>query len=50
MIQFINVSKVYGNKVVALRDINIKIEKGEFLFWWDPAAPVNPPLSAYCSG
>ncbi len=37
MIQFINVSKVYGNKVVALRDINIKIEKGEFLFLVGPS-------------
>lgn len=32
MIQFVNVSKIYNNKVVALRDINIKIEKGEFVF------------------
>jgi cell division transport system ATP-binding protein len=37
LIQFINVSKVYGNKVVALRDINIKIEKGEFLFLVGPS-------------
>lgn len=32
MIQFVNVSKIYNNKVVALRDINVKIEKGEFVF------------------
>jgi cell division transport system ATP-binding protein len=32
LIQFVNVSKIYNNKVVALRDINVKIEKGEFVF------------------
>ncbi|HHX51087.1 MAG TPA: cell division ATP-binding protein FtsE, partial [Clostridia bacterium] len=37
MIQFVNVSKIYGNKVVALHDINIKIEKGEFLFLVGPS-------------
>ena len=49
MIQFINVSKVYGNKVVALRDINIKIEKGEFLLV-GPSGAGKSTLSAYCSG
>lgn len=37
MIQFVNVSKIYGDKVVALHDINIKIEKGEFLFLVGPS-------------
>ncbi|NLC77685.1 MAG: cell division ATP-binding protein FtsE [Clostridia bacterium] len=32
MIQFVNVSKIYNNKVVALRDVSVKIEKGEFVF------------------
>lgn len=32
MIKFINVSKEYGNKVKALSDIRINIDKGEFVF------------------
>lgn len=32
MIQFVNVTKIYNNKVVALKDISVKIEKGEFVF------------------
>ncbi|KGG80245.1 cell division ATP-binding protein FtsE [Caloranaerobacter azorensis] len=32
MIDFINVSKVYGNGVKALSNINIHIDKGEFVF------------------
>ncbi len=32
MIQFQQVSKVYGNGVVALNNINLYIEKGEFVF------------------
>ena len=30
MIEFINVSKEYDNGVHALKDVNIKIENGEF--------------------
>lgn len=32
MIEFNNVSKKYDNGTAALKDINIKIEKGEFVF------------------
>lgn len=32
MIEFKNVSKVYDNNVTALKDVNIKIERGEFVF------------------
>ena len=32
MIEFINVSKEYDNGVQALKDVNIKIENGEFVF------------------
>lgn len=32
LIQFVNVTKIYNNKVVALKDISVKIEKGEFVF------------------
>jgi cell division transport system ATP-binding protein len=32
MIEFKNVTKIYDNNVTALKDINIKIEKGEFVF------------------
>jgi cell division transport system ATP-binding protein len=31
MIQFVNVSKVYPNGAVALEDVNLEIEKGEFI-------------------
>ena len=32
MIQFKNVTKKYDNKTTALSDVNINIEKGEFVF------------------
>ncbi len=32
MIEFINVTKKYPNGTMALKDINLKIEKGEFVF------------------
>ncbi len=32
MIEFTNVSKVYANGTKALKDINLKIDKGEFVF------------------
>ncbi len=32
MIEFNNVTKRYGNKITALSDVNITIEKGEFVF------------------
>ena len=32
MIEFTNVSKVYANGTNALKDINLKIDKGEFVF------------------
>ena len=32
MIEFSNVSKVYKNGTEALRDVNLKVEKGEFVF------------------
>lgn len=37
MIKFKNVSKLYENKVKALTDINIDIEKGEFVFLVGPS-------------
>ena len=32
MIEFKNVTKKYGNKITALNDVNITIDKGEFVF------------------
>jgi cell division transport system ATP-binding protein len=37
MIEFINVNKKYDHDVVALENINIKIEKGEFVFLVGPS-------------
>lgn len=37
MIEFKNVSKVYDNNVTALKDINIRIERGEFVFLVGPS-------------
>lgn len=37
MIEFKNVSKVYDNNVTALKDVNIKIERGEFVFLVGPS-------------
>lgn len=37
MIEFINVTKKYNHSVVALENINIKIDKGEFVFLAGPS-------------
>lgn len=37
MIEFKNVSKVYDNNVTALSNINLRIEKGEFVFLVGPS-------------
>ena len=37
MIQFVNVSKEYKNGVKALSNVNLSIEKGEFVFLWVPS-------------
>lgn len=38
MIQLLNVSKIYANGAKALYDINVKIEKGEFVFLVGPSS------------
>lgn len=37
MIQFFNVTKVYNQNIYALKDINVKIDKGEFVFLVGPS-------------
>ena len=37
MIEFINVSKVYDNKIYALNEVNVVIDKGEFVFLVGPS-------------
>ncbi len=37
MIQFCNVTKAYDNGIIALDNINVKIEKGEFIFLVGPS-------------
>ena len=37
MIQFVNICKKYSHDVLALQDVNIKIEKGEFAFLVGPS-------------
>lgn len=37
LVQFYNVSKVYGNGVKALNDISLKIDRGEFIFLMGPS-------------
>jgi cell division transport system ATP-binding protein len=37
MIEFRNVSKIYGNDVVAISNVNLTIDKGEFIFLVGPS-------------
>ena len=37
MIRFKNISKIYNNNVKALSDVNVDIEKGEFVFLVGPS-------------
>ena len=34
MIQFQNVSKCYPDDIIAVQDINLTIEQGEYVFLW----------------
>jgi cell division transport system ATP-binding protein len=37
MIQFYHVSKIYSNNIQALNDINLQVDKGEFVFLTGPS-------------
>lgn len=47
MIQFNHVNKVYDNGSLALDDVTIHIEKGEFVLICGPSGAGNPRLSNY---
>ena len=44
MIEFKNVSKTYDNGTEALKDVNIKINDGEFVFVVGSSAPARRPF------
>ena len=37
MIEALNVSKMYGRGVYALRDLNLRVDKGDFVFLTGPS-------------
>ena len=45
MLEMRHAGKVYPGGAVALEDINVHISPGEFVSWWVPAGPENPPSS-----
>jgi Predicted ATPase involved in cell division len=41
MIKFVDVTKVYDNNTLALKNVNLTIEKGEFAFLVGSSGPAN---------
>ena len=44
MIEFRNVSKTYGNGTKAIQNVNLQVEKGEFVFIVGRLAPGKVPF------